>query len=70
MNSILFGAGLAALLLLFFAIGFLLGRKTAKAPLLPVQPDDELRQLYEASQKAFEQTMNYSADIAYGKEAF
>ena len=61
----------ALLILLAFAVGFFLGRGVHEEKLLPVEPakPDELKRLkYEADQQALADCLNYSIDVAYGRE--
>ena len=61
----------ALLILLAFAVGFFVGRGVHEEKLLPVEPakPDELKRLkYEADQQALADCLNYSIDVAYGKE--
>ncbi len=61
----------ALLVLLAFAVGFFVGRGVHEEKLLPVEPakPDELQKLkYEADQQALADCLNYSIDVAYGRE--
>ena len=61
----------ALLILLAFAVGFFVGRGVHEEKLLPVEPakPDELKRLkYEADQQALADCLNYSIDVAYGRE--
>ena len=61
----------ALLILLAFAVGFFVGRGVREEKLLPVEPakPDELKRLkYEADQQALADCLNYSIDVAYGRE--
>ena len=61
----------ALLILLAFAVGFFVGRGVHEDKLLPVEPakPDELQKLkYEADQQALADCLNYSIDVAYGRE--
>ena len=61
----------ALLILLAFAVGFFVGRGVREEKLLPVEPakPDELQKLkYEADQQALADCLNYSIDVAYGRE--
>ena len=62
------------LIVLIFALGFILGHRAAKAePLMPVAPqkneapqmDEDTRLRIEADEKAFQSCMNYSMEEAY-----
>ena len=62
------------LIVLIFALGFILGHRAAKAePLMPVAPqkhdppsmDEETRLRIEADEKAFHDCMNYNIESAY-----
>ena len=62
------------LIVLIFALGFILGHRAAKAePLMPVAPqkheapqmDEETRLRIKADEKAFQSCMNYSMEDAY-----
>ena len=61
----------ALLILLAFAVGFFVGRGVHEEKLLPLEPakPDELQKLkYEADQQALADCLNYSIDVAYGRE--
>ena len=71
MNEILVGASIVLVVLLPFSSGFFMGRGFREKPLLPVEPavPDRIKQLeYEADQKALAECLNYSIDVAYGRE--
>ena len=59
------------LILLAFSVGFFLGRGAHEVNYLPVEPaqPDELKRLkYEADQQALADCLNYSIDVAYGRD--
>ena len=59
----------ALLILLAFAVGFIVGRSIHEEKLLPVEPakPDELKKMkYEADRQALADCLNYSIDVAYG----
>ena len=64
-------AGTLAVLAAFF-IGIFTGRALRESPkpmmpIVPMVPDDVQRQKYEADQKALQDCLNYSIDVAYKK---
>ena len=71
MNEMLVGISAVLVVLLTFASGFFMGLGFREKPLLPIEPakPDRIKQLeYEADQKALAECLNYSIDVAYGRE--
>ena len=71
MNEVLVGVSVVLVVMLTFASGFFMGLGFREKPLLPIEPakPDRIKQLeYEADQKALAECLNYSIDVAYGRE--
>lgn len=52
-----------------FSCGFLIGMKLKTAPEMRAAiPDAEKQRRFEEDMKAFEDCMNYSLDVAYGRD--